>query len=84
MENIIEVEKDQVCAKVQVHAKEVDASFSHAFGIEKVTEVEIISSELISYELWDEDFDKVVSNNPTEAEKKWILEKAEEDFYAGV
>jgi len=84
MENIIEVEKDQVCAKVQISAKEVDASFSHAFGTRKETEIEITGSELVSYELWDEDFNKVVSNKPTEAEKKWLIEKAEEEFYASV
>lgn len=84
MENVIEVEKDQVCAKVQIHAKEVDASFSHAFGTRKETEIEIIHSEIISYELWDEDFDKVVSKIPTCAESKWIRQKAEEDFLASV
>ncbi len=84
MENIIEVEKDQVCAKVQIHAKEVDASFSHAFGTREVIEVEITGSELLEYELWDEDVDKVVSNEPTEAEKQLIIEKAKEDFLASI
>ena len=83
MGNIIEVEKDQVCATVRIHAREVDASFSHAFGIEKVIEIEIIHSEILSYELWSEDFDKIVSKAPTRAESKWIKEKAEEDFLAG-
>ena len=82
--NIIEIQKDQVCAKVQIHAKEVDASFSHAFGIEKVTEVEIISSELVSYELWDEDFDKVVSTQATKAEEKALCTQAEEEFLISI
>ena len=44
----IEIEYKDLIITADVHAISVDASFSHAFGIEKVTEIEITDVEITS------------------------------------
>lgn len=42
-----------MCATVEVTYKEVDASFDHAFGTRKETDLEVDDYHIVRFERWD-------------------------------
>lgn len=57
----IEFEYNNNIVEAEIYFREVDASFSHEFGIEKRTELEVDTVEILSYtdeEGEEVDFDK--------------------------
>lgn len=81
----IEIElKSGIIVNVEFHAKAVDASFSHAFGIEKVTDYEMLECIIKDFEEWDEDGENVIRTAPTAEEIEEIETLAFEKFLENV
>lgn len=78
-DEVVEVETGNIFATFEVRAKEVDASFSHHFGVQEVIELQVDEVVLLSFERWDEDGEFIVSKTPTKEELELLEEMAVEE-----
>jgi hypothetical protein len=67
-EHTQDINTGQISANVTIYWKEIDASYSHEFGIRQETEIEVEGFEVNDFECWDESFNTVIRSIPTAEE----------------